>query len=219
MDEEAARLCLTPLECRILGALVEKALTTPEYYPLTRNALLAACNQKNNRAPVMTLEEETLACGILALQDKGLVESFAGAGARALKYRERLVQRLGLSPEERALLCELLLRGPQTPGELRTRAARMHPFQTLEEVQAALQRLAARPEGALVLELPRHPGQKEARFLHGLGDPAEAAAAREAVPAAAESLPAGNSRFAELEARVAALESELAALRSLWQDA
>jgi hypothetical protein len=140
---EAPALRLTALEARILGALIEKEVTTPEYYPLTLNALLAACNQKNNRAPILTLDEETLAGGIVSLQDKGLLESFAGAGARSLKYRERLKNRLELAPDERAVLCELLLRGPQTAGELRNRAARMHPFTSPEEVQVTLDRLAA----------------------------------------------------------------------------
>lgn len=219
MDTEAPALQLTALEARILGSLIEKEVTTPEYYPLTLNALLAACNQKNNRAPVMTLVEETLARGVVSLQDKGLAESFAGASARALKYRERLNARLGLAPDERAVLCELLLRGPQTLGELRARCERMHPFTSPEEVQTTLNRLAARPGGPLVAELPRQPGQKETRVAHLLGDqpPAAEFPLTEPQPHAAVAAARGEAaRAAELEARVAALEVEVAELKTLF---
>lgn len=220
MDHELSLPPLTVMEVRILGALIEKEVTTPEYYPLTLNALLAACCQKNNRAPVLSLDDDTLACGIVALQDKGLLESFAGAGARALKYRERLCARLALKPDERAVLCELLLRGPQTLGELRTRAERMCPFASVEEVQAALARLAARPDGPLVTELPRQPGQKEVRFAHLLGDqPPADEAPHGAEPPPPPALAAARSeaaRAAGLEARVTALESEIAELKAVF---
>ncbi len=219
MDTDAPALQLTALEARILGSLIEKEVTTPEYYPLTLNALLAACNQKNNRAPVLSLDEETLARGVVALQDKGLVESFAGASARALKYRERLNARLGLAPDERAVLCELLLRGPQTLGELRSRCERMHPFTSPEEVQTTLNRLAARPGGPLVTELPRQPGQKEARVAHLLGDQPPAPELPLAEPPPHSAVAAARNeagRAAELEARVAALEAELAGLKALF---
>lgn len=211
---------LTPLEARILGALIEKEVTTPEYYPLTLNALLAACNQKNNRAPVLALDEETLARGIFSLQEKQLLESFAGATARALKYRERLSVRLALAADERAVLCELLLRGPQTAGELRARAARLHPFASAEELQATLDRLAARPGAPLVVELPRQPGHKEPRVAHLLGDQppaAEASPAEPPPPAAVRAVMGEAARTAELEARMAALEAEVSTLQSLFQ--
>lgn len=220
MDTEQTALNLSPLEARILGSLIEKELTTPEYYPLTLNALLAACTQKNNRAPVMALDEEMLARGIYSLQDKHLIESFAGANARALKYRERLLGFLSLAPDERAVVCELLLRGPQTVGELRARAARMHPFATAEEVQAALERLASRETGALVLEMPRQPGHKETRFAHLLGDLPPAAEAPQSdlpPPAAVAAVMGEAARAAQLEIRVAALETEVAELKSLFQ--
>lgn len=204
-------LQLSPLEARILGALIEKELTTPEYYPLTLNSLLAACCQKNNRAPVIFLDDETLARGIYSLQEKRLLESFAGANARALKYRERLIQRLALAPDERAVLCELLLRGPQTTGELRSRASRMHPFDSPEDVQTALDRLAARPTGPLVIELPRQPGHKETRFAHLLGDQPPSAELPQTdlpPPAAVASVMSEVSRIAALEARVAELEAQ-----------
>ena len=163
MQTDSPARTLSPIEARIVGALIEKALTTPEYYPLTLNALIAACNQKNNRAPLMALDERTLQNGLYSLQEKRLAECFSGATSRTVKYRERLIAEFELGPAERALLCELLLRGPQTPGELRSRAARMHPFASLDEIMAALRRLAAREDGALVTELPRQPGHKEAR--------------------------------------------------------
>jgi len=221
MDAETPPPRLTPLEARILGSLIEKEITTPEYYPLTLNGLLAACNQKNNRTPVFTLDEEILARGIYSLQEKHLMESFAGANARALKYRERLTGQLNLAPDERAVLCELLLRGPQTAGELRSRAARMHPFDTLEEIQAALGRLAARSDGPLVAELPKQPGHKEARVAHLLGDqpPAAEPPQTEIPPPAAMAAVIGEaSRLAALETRVAALEEEVAGLKALFGD-
>jgi uncharacterized protein YceH (UPF0502 family) len=213
-------LQLSALEARILGALIEKELTTPEYYPLTLNSLLAACCQKNNRAPVMFLDDDTLARGIYSLQEKRLLESFAGANARALKYRERLIPRLALAPDERAVLCELLLRGPQTTGELRSHASRMHPFATPEEVQTTLDRLAARPAGPLVMELPRQHGHKETRFAHLLGDQPPTADLPQielAPPAAVATVMQESARVAALEARVVALESEIAALKALFQ--
>lgn len=220
MVNDASSILLSPLEARILGALIEKAVTTPEYYPLSLNALLAACNQKNNRAPVMTLDEEGLARGIYGLQDKRLLESFAGATARTLKYRELLTSRLTLAPDERAVLCELLLRGPQTAGELRGRAARLHPYASAEEVQATLARLAARPAGALVAELPRQPGQKETRVADLLCDRPPAVETPRAdlpPPPAVAAVMAESSRLVTLETRIAALEDEVAALRTLFQ--
>lgn len=208
-DTSARTFVLTPIEVRIVGALIEKALTTPEYYPLTLNALLAACNQRNNRSPVMALDERTVQQGLYGLQEKRLAECFSGATARVVKYRERLIAELELDPAERALICELLLRGPQTPGELRSRASRMHPFASLDEVMTTLQRLATREDGALVTELPRQPGHKETRFAHLLGDQPPAL---EEPEAAADPAPAAPSRLDALEARVAALEEQLAAL-------
>ncbi|HPT17519.1 MAG TPA: DUF480 domain-containing protein, partial [Kiritimatiellia bacterium] len=136
-------LNLTTLEARILGCLVEKELATPEYYPLTLNALVAACNQKNNRDPVLQLSAEDVERGLASLQyERKLVSTYAGAGSRAVKYTHRLLETLGVDAPELALLCELLLRGPQTPGELRGRAARMHPFASPADVRATLDALA-----------------------------------------------------------------------------
>ena len=204
---------LTALEGRILGALVEKELATPEYYPLTLNALVAACNQKNNREPVMQLAADEVERGLAALQyDKKLVATFSGVGSRVVKYTHRLTETLGVDTPELALLCELLLRGPQTPGELRGRASRMHPFASPAEVRTVLDALAARPE-PYVVELPRAAGCKENRFAHAFGplpDPAPAPAV--AAPAPVRP-PPDSGRIHELERRIAELEAQIAALR------
>ena len=206
---------LTPLEARLLGCLVEKELATPEYYPLTLNALVAACNQKNNRDPEMHLAADEVEKGLAGLQyDKKLVGTYSGVGSRAVKYTHRLLETLGVDTPELAILCELLLRGPQTPGELRGRASRMHPFASPAEVRAVLLALAARPE-PYVVELPRAPGCKENRFAHAFGPLPEAAPA--AAPAAGAPAPVrpppDSGRIHELERRIAELEAQIAALR------
>jgi uncharacterized protein YceH (UPF0502 family) len=218
-DTEQAPCQLTAVEARIIGALIEKQITTPEYYPLTLNALQAACNQKNNRFPMMELDGQTIQKGIYSLQEKRLVECFSGATSRTVKYRERFIAAFELDREERALICELLLRGPQTVGELKGRASRMNPFATLEETLAALGRLAANDQQPLVAELPRQPGRKETRFAHLFSDPPDVEEA-DAPPDAA--IPVGGvrppSRLDTLETRVAALEGELADLRTLFSE-
>jgi len=208
-------LNLTALEARILGCLVEKELATPEYYPLTLNALVAACNQKNNRDPVLQLSAEDVERGLASLQyERKLVGTYAGAGARVVKYVHRLLETLGVDTPELALLCELLLRGPQTPGELRGRAARMHPFASPADVRATLDALAARRPEPYVVELPRAAGCKENRFAHAFGDlpPAPAAAPPPAAVAPTRA-PESADRIRELERRLAELEAQLAALR------
>ena len=218
------QLNLTALEARILGALIEKEITTPEYYPLTLNGLVAACNQKNNRDPVMQLSGDDVARGLASLQyDKKLVATYAGAGSRAVKYSHRLTETLGLDAPELAIVCELLLRGPQTPGELRGRASRMHAFASPAEVKMALDALAARQPDPYAVELPRAPGCKENRFAHTLGDvPVETLlatpAASAAGAAASVSSPAvemalrDEQRIRALEDRLAALEEQVAEL-------
>ena len=204
---------LTPLEARLLGCLVEKELATPEYYPLTLNALVAACNQKNNRDPEMHLAPDEVEKGLGVLQyDRKLVATYAGVGSRAVKYVHRLTETLGVDTPELAILCELLLRGPQTPGELRGRASRMHPFASPAEVRTVLLALAARPE-PYVVELPRAAGCKENRFAHAFGPLPDAAPAPVAVAPAPVRPPPDSGRIHELERRIAELEAQIAALR------
>lgn len=212
---------LTATEARILGALAEKELATPEYYPLTLNALVAACNQKNNRDPVMQLSADEVTKGLTVLQyDKKLVGTYTGVGSRVVKYTHRLLETLGLDTPELAILCELLLRGPQTPGELRGRASRMHAFAAPAEVKLVLDALAARKPDPYVVELPRAAGCKENRFAQTLGDvplevlrSAPAATASIRAAPAAERSPGGEDRIRSLEDRIAAIEAQIAALR------
>ena len=160
---------LTPEEARVVGALAEKQLTTPQYYPLTLNALVNACNQTSNRNPVVAYDDMTVERALQGLRDKGLARAVLSPGNRAPKYRHLLDEALPLVPEELAVMTVLLLRGPQTVGELRTRTERMYAFATLEDVEAALERLATRHEEPLAERLERQPGQKEARYAHLLG--------------------------------------------------
>lgn len=160
---------LTPEEARVVGALAEKQLTTPQYYPLTLNALVNACNQTSNRNPVVSYDEATVERALQGLRDKHLARAVLSPSNRGAKFKHLLDETLALVPEELALLTVLLLRGPQTVGELRTRTERMHTFASLEEVEATLDRLATRHEEPLAEKIERQPGQKEARFAHLLG--------------------------------------------------
>jgi len=158
---------LRPAEIRVLGCLMEKQRTTPDQYPLSLNALRLACNQSTNRDPVVDYDEDVIRDATTRLQRRGLTRLASGAGSRTAKFRHLLAERLPLDDGEHAVLCVLMLRGPQTPGELKQRADRMHPFGTLDEVQATLQRLIERE---LVVQLPRRPGQKEERYTHLLAE-------------------------------------------------
>lgn len=206
---------LSEMEVRVLGALVEKEITTPEYYPLSVNALMNACNQKSNRDPVMTLDEEAVRKVLRSLTDQYVVRS-AGGDSRVAKFEHRLNELYNFHRHEIAVLCVLMLRGPQTPGELRTRAERMYTFRDLEAVHAALN-LLMRREPPLVKVLPRQPGTKESRFMHLFsGDVVlETHLAEEKQEASAEvasGLP-DQERIAQLEAEVAELRRELGTLR------
>ena len=156
---------LNDVEARVLGALIEKDITTPDYYPLSLNALVNACNQKNNREPVMSLDEDAVRQALDALHAQNLAGPAGGADSRVTKYEHRLQEVFNFNRGETAILCVLLLRGPQTPGELRGRTERMHRFEALDEVNSALQRLIQR-EPPIVRILPRQPGTKEARYMH-----------------------------------------------------
>lgn len=203
---------LSDVEVRVLGALVEKESTTPEYYPLSLNALVNACNQKSNRDPVMTLDEDAARKALRSLTDQALVRPASG-DSRVAKFEHRLNELYNFHRHEIAVLCVLMLRGPQTPGELRTRAERMYGFEDLDAVHAALN-LLMRREPPLVKVLPRQPGTKESRYMHLLsGDAAPA----EPVATPEEAVHAGGVHTAELSSsnanRISDLESEVSQLR------
>jgi uncharacterized protein YceH (UPF0502 family) len=166
---------LTPIESRVIGCLIEKAITTPDQYPLSLNALVNACNQKSNRDPMMDLDERTVQSTIDGLSKKHLVVEKSGFGSRVPKYQHRFCNTefgtLKLDPQELAIICELLLRGPQTPGELRTRASRMAPFGDVSDVEAALNRLVNRPDGPFVTRLTRKPGRRDSEYAQLFGGP------------------------------------------------
>jgi len=195
---------LTETEVRVLGALIEKDITTPEYYPLSLNALINACNQKSNRDPVMQLDEDAVRGALDGLQEQRMAGPARGADSRVTKYEQRLQEVFNFTRPEIAVLCVLLLRGPQTPGELRGRTERMHRFEALEDVQSALQKLMQR-EPALVKVLARQPGTKESRYAHLLGG--DVVEVEMAVVGAADGR---NSQDAE---RIARLEEDVADLR------
>jgi len=205
-------ILLNEVECRVLGSLVEKEVTTPEYYPLSLNALLNACNQKSNRDPVMTLDEAAVRQALQSLEGQSLVRSVSPADSRVTKYEHRLQEAYNFYRHETAILCLLLLRGPQTPGELRSRSERMHSFDDLAAVQSSLQHLMKR-EPPLVKTLPRQPGTKETRYAHLLaGDvvPAESES-RAQLHVAVSSVE--NDTIKKLEDQVVALRNEVADLK------
>jgi hypothetical protein len=198
---------LSDVEVRVLGALIEKDITTPDYYPLSLNALVNACNQKNNRDPVMALGEDAVRAALDSLQRQRLAGPARGADSRVTKYEHRLQEVFNFDRREIAILCVLLLRGAQTPGELRGRAERMYRFEELEDVVGTLERLSQR-EPALVAMLPRQPGTKESRYTHLLSGTVESVAS---IPRAgdAEFHPAESDRLGRLEDEVVALRKEL----------
>lgn len=201
-------LLLNATEARILGSLIEKEITTPDYYPLSLNALVNACNQKNNREPVMTLSEDEVRTALNGLQSQRLAGPARGADSRVTKYEHRIQEVFNFTRPETALLCVLLLRGPQTPGELRGRSERMFQFEHLDDVQSALQKLMERTP-PLVKMLPRQPGTKESRYAHLLcGDefPNVETIATIATIATQHSDP---QRIARLEEEIARLNGEL----------
>ncbi len=200
------QLQLTDIEARVLGALIEKDITTPDYYPLSLNALVNACNQKNNREPVMNLDENAVRDALSSLQEKRLAGPAGGADSRVTKYEHRLQEVFNFDRRETALVCVLLLRGPQTPGELRGRTERMYRFETLDDAQSGLQKLMDR-QPPLVRVLPRQPGTKESRYMHLFsGD----IAADYVPPTTTPVRPSGD----ELSSRVTILENEVFSLRS-----
>jgi hypothetical protein len=207
-------LRLTAAEARVLGALVEKEVTTPEYYPLSLNALVNACNQRSNREPVMQLDEDDVRQALHGLENDQLGGRALSSDGRVTKYEHWLGEAFNFSRAETALLCVLLLRGPQTPGELRGRTERLHRFDEISDVLAGLQKLMER-EPALAAVLPRLPGTKEARYAHLLSGPVESLAmpmAESATESPAENSAHGE-RLAQLESEMAGLREEVSALR------
>ncbi len=213
----APNLHLTEIEVRVLGSLIEKDITTPDYYPLSLNALVNACNQKNNRDPIMSLDEDSVRHALGSLQEKRLAGPAGGADSRVTKYEHRLQEVFNFDRREIAVICVLLLRGPQTPGELRGRTDRMYRFEALDDVQATLQRLMER-EPPLVAVLPRQPGTKEFRYVHLFaGD-----ASKYLIDAPISHPPSvsehDDTRLAALEAEVSSLRKEVADLRQQLSD-
>jgi uncharacterized protein len=196
---------LNPAEVRVLGALLEKEATTPEYYPLSLNALINACNQKSNRDPVVDYDENTVSRAVNRLREKKLALTITGSG-RVDKYAQRISETLNLGRRELAVLCTLLLRGPQTLGEIKDRSERMFSFDELRETEAVLEKLGEWPNGPLIQKLPRQPGQKEARYAHLL------AGAPVVEPTAEPSATAPPPN------RVAQLEQELRQLRAEFDE-
>ena len=207
-------ILLNEVECRVLGSLIEKEITTPEYYPLSLKALVNACNQKSNRDPVMTLDEAAVRQALHSLDGQSLVRSVSTSDSRVTKYEHRLQETFNFYRHEIAILCVLLLRGPQTPGELRTRAERMHPFDDLNAVQSSLQHLMKR-EPPLVKVLPRQPSTKESRYAHllsgdaNLRDNVESFEAKPETKESAAAISADGNRITHLEEEIASMRKEV----------
>jgi uncharacterized protein YceH (UPF0502 family) len=206
---------LNETEARIVGALVEKQLTTPEYYPLTLNALLAACNQKNNREPVTSLDEATVTNTLERLRDRNIVYVFYGSNSRVPKYKHMLPSVYELEPPEVAVIDVMLLRGPQTLGELRTRTERLYGFSGLGEIQDTLDSLSRRDD-PLITKLERLPGQKDARYAHLLSGPIDME--RVAAAAASPRASGASERMEALEQEVSSLRSEVAELKATFEE-
>jgi uncharacterized protein len=224
---------LTPIEARVIGCLIEKQITTPDQYPLSLNALVNACNQKSNRDPVLELEERIVQHTVDDLGRKHLVVEKSGFGSRVPKYQHRFCNTeygtLKLDPQELAIVCELLVRGPQTPGELRSRAARMADFSDVSEVDAALTRLNRREDGPFVTQLAREPGRRDSRWAHLFSGPVEGGGAERHPVEARATASAGELRSAvatpetafpdmRQEDRLERLEDEVRALRAELND-
>lgn len=207
MDSPQTLPVLDAQELRVLGVLMEKSKTTPDYYPMTINSLVAACNQKTSRKPVVQYDEDTVATALNTLKRRGLISTATGGSDRSVKFKHNFAIVFPVIPAEVALMCLLMLRGPQTPGELNTNSGRLHEFESIEEVQEVLERLTT-AEPPFVLQLPRRPGQKEVRYAHLLSG----------IPDVNEDYTdeAANKPSNGLEARVAKLEQELAELRDAF---
>jgi len=210
-------ICLTPYEARVIGCLLEKERTTPEHYPLSLNALTNACNQKSSRDPVLALDDTTIRDTIDALEKKHYIIEKSGFGSRVTKYQHRFCNtefgELKLTEQEFGIVCVLLLRGPQTPGELRSRTERLCKFQDIHEVESTLDQLMQRDDGPFVAKLPRVPGKRETRFAHLFGGETGMAEAAESAPAVSAESGADTERIVQLEQLVNQLRGEVATLK------
>jgi uncharacterized protein YceH (UPF0502 family) len=209
MDSQQALPALDDAELRVLGSLMEKSRTTPDYYPMTVNSLIAACNQKTSRNPVVQYTEETVVLALNTLKRRGLVSTATGGTDRVVKYKHNFAIVYPIIPSQVAIICMLILRGPQTPGELNTNSGRLYEFESIEEVQDLLTELSS-GDNPFIKQLPRRPGQKEQRYVHLLGgstDWSDESSFEELVR---------TSSGGGLEARVAKLEQELAELREAF---
>ncbi len=206
------------IEARVIGCLIEKQITTPDQYPLSLNALVNAANQKSNRDPLMSLDEPTIQGTLDHLIRKHFVIEKSGFGSRVPKYQHRFCNtefgQLKFTPQELAIVCELLLRGPQTPGELRTRAARMAPFSELGQVETALEALSSRADGPFVVKLPREPGRRDSRYAHLFSGAVSVPAATEEPITDPSTAPVSPSRLDRLEEEVRQLRAELDELKA-----
>jgi len=208
MDTPQTLPILDAIELRVLGSLIEKSRATPDYYPMTVNAITLACNQKTSRKPVVSYDDETVMEALNTLKRRGLVSTATGGSSRAIKYKHNLAIVYPLIPSELAIMCLLMLRGPQTPGEINTNAGRLYEFESIEEVQEMLEKLAG-GETPFVLQLPKRPGQKEARYAHLLAGEPEISEEDE------DDQSTGRSNSG-LEARLAKVEQELAELKEAF---
>lgn len=209
---ETQTVVLDPIEVRVLGSLIEKEATTPDYYPLSLNALVNACNQKSNRDPVIDYDEDTVYQAVDSLREKRLALTIVG-GSRVNKYAQRISETLNLGRKELAVLCVLLLRGPQTLGEIKDRSERLFSFEDLEETERALEKLAEWPNMPLAKKLPRQPGQKESRYAHLLsGEPSAT------VWAEVAAAPPATGKLAQVEQEVRQLRAELDELKRRFDD-
>jgi len=208
MEEEQLLPQLSPEEIRVLGALIEKSKTTPDYYPLTLNSLVTACNQKSARNPVVEYDEETVILALDSLKKKQLSGSVIGGGSRALKYRHNLAVSFPLDPAELSVMCLLFLRGPLTAGEINSNAGRLYEFDDLQEVQNTLENLAS-TEIPFVLQLPKRPGQKESRYCHLFSSTPE-------IDENYSFAEPARKNVSELEERLTKVETELAELKAAF---
>ncbi len=208
MDSPITIPVLDDTELRVLGALMEKCRTTPDYYPMTLNGLTTACNQKTSRKPVVEYDEETVILALDSLKKRGLISTATGGSSRAVKYKHNFAIVFPVVPAEVAVICLLILRGPQTPGEINTNSGRLYEFETLDEVQEVLEKLS-QPETPFVQQLPKRAGQKEVRYVHLLGG-------TPVITDDDEPNEPARRNVSDLEARLSKVETELAELKEAF---